>query len=78
MRPCLWWIVYRHDGDLRVSIQEAGPQVFAELKARIAGLVAERLEVHRLDDTIARKLPKSTIGRVLIQEEAQTLLEKIG
>ena len=63
---------------LSVLVQEAVRQVDARLKASIAGHRGSYVEMHKLDDKTARKLPKDFIGRVLKQREAMKLLKRFA
>jgi hypothetical protein len=61
-----------------VFVQEAHTQVHARLKASIAGHGGTYVEMHKLDDKMAKKLPKDLVGRVIKQREAMKLLKRSG
>lgn len=74
----LFWLVYRTEDDLNISIQEASSLISARLKAALAGLAGEFAEGHQLDVKTAKRLPKDIVGRALTRDEAQVLLAKLG
>lgn len=74
----LFWIVHDIDGKKVVWIQDAGDKIFARMKAGLAGLTGDFVEIHELDEKTARKVPAKMTGRVLSQREAKALLETIS
>jgi len=59
----LFWIVHRVNGEPRVYITEASSPIYARLEGAKAG--------------IARKIPKTMRGRLLMQEEVQAWLDRM-
>ena len=75
----LFWVAkINDDGETTFFLQEANTQLFASLRASIAGQKGKPVESIELDAKTARKVPKKMIGRVLSQREAETLLTRIG
>jgi hypothetical protein len=74
----LFWIVHSHNGQARVFIQEAVHITYARIKANVSGHEGEFFEALELTPKMAKRVPKRMIGRVLSQEEAKGLLEKLG
>jgi hypothetical protein len=74
----LYWLVTEHEGERLVYIQEASALVIACMKAKLNGHDGIFVEAHELDAKMTRKIPKKMIGRVLSQEEATELLERLG
>lgn len=75
----LFWIAHRGDDDEPiVYLQEANTAMYARLAALRAGLTGEYREVHELDAKMARKVPKTMIGRMLNQLEIADLLRRLG
>lgn len=73
--PNLFWIVHEHEGSRKVFIQPASYLIFARMKAALAGFYeGEFVEAHKLDEKMTKRLPKKMIGRVLMQDEAESLL----
>jgi hypothetical protein len=61
-----------------VFIQGAAHITFARIKASVSGHEGEFFEALELTPKMAKRVPKKMIGRVLSQEEAAKLLEKMG
>lgn len=74
----LFWVVNKHDGELRIFLQQSSHVVHARIKANISGHEGEFVEAHELDPKTAKNVPKKMIGRVLSQVEAVGLLKKIA
>lgn len=75
----LYWIVREHEGVRTFFLVEAYEPTGAFLKSAIAGHEGGKpVEYHELDAKTASKIPKRMIGRVLTQDEAQAVLERIG
>jgi hypothetical protein len=74
----LFWVVRETAGERSVFLQEASEKLYAWLHAALAGHRGAPVEIHELDAKTARKMPKRAIGRVLSQDEAQALLERLG
>jgi hypothetical protein len=75
----LYWIVHEVDGKRRIFIQEAHALIFARLKASLAGFdEGAFVEAHRLDATIAKKIPKPMVGRELSPGEVSALLIELS
>ena len=75
----LFWIVHEIDCKRCVFIQEAGALIFARLKASIAGFDdGVFVEAHMLDARTAKKVPKKMVGRMLLDCEVSTLLDRMS
>jgi hypothetical protein len=74
----LFWLVFKHGGNISVIIQPADHIVEARMRAMLAKVPGEFQEGHELDDKTAKKVPKGMIGRVLSRKEATALLKKLG
>lgn len=62
----LFWLVFKDDKDLSVTIQPAGAIIAARMRALLAGVKGEFQEGHELDAKMARKVPKARIGNVTL------------
>ena len=74
----LFWIAKIENGETTYFLQEANTQLYASLRASIAGQKGKPVESIELDAKTARKVPKKMIGRVLSQSEAEALLARFG
>ena len=74
----LYWLVYKSGRDVTVVIQPGGSLAFARLKAAVAGIEGEFQEGHELDAKMARKVPKSQIGKPLSRTQATALLKRLA
>ena len=75
----LYWVTkINDDGEMTYFLQEASTQLYASLRASIAGQKGKPVESIELDAKTARKVPKKMIGRVLSQKEAEALLARFG
>ena len=75
----LFWIVHEVDGKRCTFIQEAHALIFARLRASVAGFdEGTFVEAHKLDATIAKKIPKTMIGRELTPGEVSALLAELS
>jgi hypothetical protein len=70
--------VREQDGERSVFLQPASSQIYAALRAAIAGHEGKLVENIELDPKTARKIPKKMIGRVLQLREATALLERLA
>jgi hypothetical protein len=73
----MWWLVFRHNGNVVVSIQPAYSLIGARLRARLADIEGEFVEGHQFDAAMAKKVPTDMIGRALIRKEAEELLQRL-
>jgi hypothetical protein len=72
----LYWLVYRHNNQISVVIEQAPSLVHARMRAALAGLdQGDFTEGHELDRKW--KVAKEMIGRRLSQAEAKRLLAKL-
>ena len=74
----LFWVAKIENGETTYFLQEASTQLYASLRASIAGQKGNPVESIELDAKTARKVPKKMVGRVLSQREAETLLARMG
>jgi hypothetical protein len=74
----LYWLVYGHENEIRVSLQEAEMLIAARLRAAMKGVAGQFKEGHTLDAKRRRLVPKSYVGKVLTRDQAARLLERIG
>ncbi len=74
----LFWVAKIENGETTYFLQEASTQLYASLRASIAGQKGKPVESIELEDKTARKVPKKMIGRVLLQSEAEALLARFG
>ena len=74
----VWVTKINDDGETTYFLQEASTQLYASLRASIAGQKGKPVESIELDAKTARKVPKKMIGRVLSQSEAEALLARFG
>jgi hypothetical protein len=73
----LYWLCYRHNNHISVVIEPGASLIHARMRASFAELdEGEFAEGHELDHKW--RVPKAMIGRRLSQEEAKTLLAKLG
>ena len=75
----LFWLVHEVDGKRCIFIQEAHALIFARFRASVAGFdEGTFVEAHKQDATIAKKIPKTMIGRVLSPREVSALLNRMS
>ena len=74
----LYWIAYGTPRGRQIHIIEASYLLGARLKAQMAGQDGDFVEGHELPKAMARKVPKSALGRPLNSKEAEALVVKMG
>jgi hypothetical protein len=76
----MWWLCYRNKGKLvGVAIIEAPSLYHARMQAAVQGIgrVADYSEGKEVAAEHAALIPQDRIGRLLLPEEAQQLIERI-
>jgi hypothetical protein len=73
----MFWLVYSRGTKTEVLIYPSSFMLLARLKIGISGYDGDFVEGYRLDQKVAAKIPRKSIGKPLSRKRAEDLLRKL-